>query len=130
MGAMRLILTILANALALWVAAVTLDGISFGGSGSGQALTIVLVAALFGVLNALVKPVLKLLSLPFIILTLGLFLLVVNAIMLWLTSWLAGVLGLEFTVENFWWDAVLGGLIISVIGVFTDMLLPAERDRR
>lgn len=63
------------------------------------------------------------------ILTLGLFLVVVNAIMLSLTSWLAGVVGLDFTVEEFFWDAVLGALIISAVGVVTDLVLPDGRDR-
>ncbi|MFX0538645.1 phage holin family protein [Ornithinimicrobium sp. Y1847] len=126
---MKLILSILANALALWVAAAVLPGISFGGSGTNLALTVLGVAALFGVLNALVKPVLKLLSLPVIVLTLGLFLLIINAAMLSLTSWLSGVLGLNFTVDSFFWDAVLGGLIISAVGVVTDMILPDTRQR-
>ena len=126
---MKMILTILANALALWVAAVLLDGISFGGEGTDLVLTVLGVAIVFGVLNAIVKPVLKLLSFPLVILTLGLFLVVVNAIMLSLTSWLAGLIGLDFTVQDFFWDAVLGALIISVVGVVTDLVLPDGRDR-
>ncbi|GAA5163807.1 phage holin family protein [Ornithinimicrobium tianjinense] len=126
---MKMILTILANALALWVAAALLDGISFGGDGTDLVLTVLGVAIVFGVLNAIVKPVLKLLSFPLVILTLGLFLVVVNAIMLSLTSWLAGVVGLDFTVEDFFWDAVLGALIISAVGVVTDLVLPDGRDR-
>ena len=122
-------LAILANALALWVAAAILPGIEFGGEGGELALTVALVALVFGVLNALVKPLLKLVSLPLIVLTLGLFLVVVNAVMLSLTSWLAGALGLDFTVENFWWDAVLGALIISAVGVVTGMILP-DKDKR
>lgn len=124
-----MLLAVLANAVALWVAAVLLPGITFGGEGTSLVLTVILVAALFGVLNAIVKPLLKLLSLPFIVLTLGLFLIVVNALMLSLTSWLAGVLGLEFTVESFFWDAVLGSLIVSAVGVVTSMMLP-DGDRR
>lgn len=126
---MSFVLTILANAVALWVAAAVLPGIEFGGEGSQLALTVALVALVFGVLNSVVKPLLKLLSLPLIVLTLGLFLVVVNAIMLSLTSWLAGVLGLDFTVESFWWDAVLGALIISAVGVVTGMILP-DKDKR
>lgn len=127
---MKLILTILANALALWVAAALLDGIAFGGEGTELALTVVGVAVLFGVVNAVVKPVLQLLSLPLVILTLGLFLLVVNALMLLLTSWLAGVLGLDFRVDDFFWDAVLGAIIISVVGVLVDVVLPDRRELR
>ncbi|MGO0577364.1 phage holin family protein [Ornithinimicrobium panacihumi] len=127
---MKLILSILANALALWVAAILVDGISFGGEGTQLALTVVLVAVVFGVLNAIVKPVLKLLSLPLVIVSLGLFLFVINAIMLSLTSWLSGALGLDFHVESFLWDAVLGALIISAVGVVTDLVLPDGKERR
>lgn len=126
---MKMLLAVIANAVALLVAAALVSGISFGGEGSSMWLTVILVAALFGVLNAVVKPVLQLLSLPFIVLTLGLFLIVVNALMLSLTSWLSGVLGLDFAVDSFFWDAVLGSLIISAVGVVTGMLLPSGDKR-
>lgn len=127
---MTFVLAILANALALWVAAAVVPGIEFGGEGGDLALTVALVALVFGILNALVKPLLKLISIPLIVLTLGLFLIIVNAIMLSLTSWLAGVVNLDFTVENFWWDAVLGSLIVSAVGVVTGMILPDSKDKR
>lgn len=127
---MTFLLAVVANAIALWVAAALIPGIEFGGEGGQLVLTVVLVAALFGVLNALVKPLLKLLSLPFIVLTLGLFLVVVNAVMLSLTSWLSGALGLDFHVQDFFWDAVLGALVISAVGVVTGMLLPDREERR
>lgn len=125
---MTFVLTLLANALALWVAAAVVPGIEFGGEGGELALTVTLVTLVFAVLNSVVKPLLQILSIPLIVLTLGLFLIIVNAIMLSLTSWLAGVLSLDFTVESFWWDAVLGALIISAVGVVTGMILP-KRDR-
>ena len=109
---MKLLADIVANGVALWVAAALISGIEFGGQGWAMVLTIVLVAAIFGVVNAIVRPVAQLLSLPLIIVTLGLFLVVVNALMLLLTSWLSGVLGLDFHVDDFWWDAVLGSIII------------------
>ena len=127
---MTFVLAVLANALALWVAAAVVPGIEFGGEGGDLALTVALVALVFGILNALVKPLLKLISIPLIVLTLGLFLIIVNAIMLSLTSWLAGVVNLDFTVENFWWDAVLGSLIVSAVGVVTGMILPDSKDKR
>ena len=68
---------------------------------------------IFGVVNAIVRPIVTLLSIPFIILTLGLLLFVINALMLLLTSWLSGQLGLHFHVDGFW-TAVLGSIIISV----------------
>ena len=68
---------------------------------------------MFGVVNAIVRPVVTILSIPFIILTLGLLMFVINALMLLLTSWLSGQLGLHFHVDGFW-TAVLGSIIISV----------------
>ena len=108
------------NAVALWVAAWAIPGITFGGGSSAQVVkTVVIVALIFGIVNVFVKPLLKLISLPLIILTLGLFVFIVNALMLQLTSWLAGKFDLAFHVEHFFWDAVLGGLIIT----FVSMLL-------
>lgn len=126
---MKMILTIIADAVAIWVAAYLISGIEIGGEGTSFWLTLLAVAVIFGVLNAVVKPILKLLSLPLIVLTLGLFLFVLNAIMLSLTSWLAGVLGLDFTVESFFWDAVLGAIIVSAVSLVVDMLLPDGTER-
>lgn len=124
---MKTLLHILADAVAIWAAASLLSGIELGGEGSQFWLTLLGVAVIFGVLNSVVKPILTLLSLPFIVLTLGLFLLVVNAAMLSLTSWLAGVIGLHFHVENFFWSAILGAIIISAVSMVVEMLLPDGR---
>jgi putative membrane protein len=108
------------NAVALWVAAWAIPGITFGGGSTAQVLkTVIIVALIFGVVNFFIKPLLKLLTLPFIILTLGLFVFIVNALMLELTSWLAGKFDLTFHVEHFFWDAIFGALIIT----FVSMLL-------
>jgi putative membrane protein len=116
----------LANAAALAVAVWLLDKITLsGGSTANKVLTLTLVALLFGVLNLIVKPLVKLFSLPLLILSLGLFALVINALMLLLTSWFADKLDLSFHVEGFW-TAVLGGLIISVVSWATSMAL--DRD--
>ncbi|WP_281965270.1 phage holin family protein [Serinicoccus marinus] len=125
---MKILATVVANGVALWVASALVSGIEFGGQGWSTVLTVVLVAAVFGVVNAVVRPLAQLLSLPFIVLTLGLFLVVVNALMLLLTSWLAGVLGLDFRVDDFWWDAVLGAVIVSAVSMVVGMLLPDGRD--
>ena len=110
----------LATAAALWVAARIVPGISH----TGTWLSLLGVAAVFGVINSVIAPVAKLLSLPFIVLTLGLFALVVNALMLGLTSWVAGELNLGFHVNGFW-PALLGSLVISItsallVGAFDD----------
>ena len=83
-------------------------------------------AVIFGLVNAFVKPIAKLFSLPFIILTLGLFTLVVNALMLQMTSWLAGALNLDFHVDSFFWDAILGALVITFVSLLLNILIPDD----
>ncbi|MGW1762492.1 phage holin family protein [Streptomyces sp. NPDC002073] len=117
-----------ANAAALAVAIWLLAGLTLddGSSLGRRTLTLILVALIFGLVNFLVKPIVKLLSLPLFILTLGLFTLVVNALMLMLTSWLAEQFDLSFHVDGFWW-AVLGGLIISIVSWALNLVLPDNR---
>ncbi|GCD44361.1 phage holin family protein [Streptomyces paromomycinus] len=118
----------IANAAALAVAIWLLKDITLTGESTGRkTLTLLLVALIFGVVNFVVKPVVKLLSLPLFILTLGLITLVINALMLLLTSWLAKELDLAFHVQGFW-TAVLGGVIISIVSWALHMVLPDDRD--
>ena len=123
------VVRIVINGLALWLAAVIVPGIHIGEQGdtSHTVSTVLVVAIIFGIVNALLKPILTILSLPFIVVTLGLFLLVVNAILLQLTSWIAGNLDLAFHVDHFWWDAVFGGLIIAVVASILNAILPDRR---
>jgi len=121
---MRFLIWVVVNALALGVAVWLLDGISVSGAATeDQVIRLVLVALIFGVVNAVVEPIVKLFSLPFIILTLGLFLIVINALMLMLTSWIAGEVGLGFVVDGFW-TAVLGGIIITISTWILEAVLP------
>ncbi|MBY8879158.1 phage holin family protein [Actinacidiphila acidipaludis] len=116
----------LANAGALGVAIWLLKDITLtGGSTAHKVLTLILVALVFGLVNWLVKPFVKVLSFPLFILTLGLITLVVNALMLLLTSWLAGKLSLDFHVSGFW-TAVLGALIVSIVSWALHVVLPDE----
>jgi putative membrane protein len=118
---------VLVNGVALWVAAHVVKGIHLAAnttSTSSQLVTIFWVAIIFGVLNALIKPVMTILSLPVIILTLGLFALIVNAAMLELTSWAAGQFKLGFHVDQFFWDAVFGAIIITVVSMILNLVLP------
>ncbi|GAA2297611.1 MULTISPECIES: phage holin family protein [Streptomyces] len=116
----------IANAAALAVAIWLLKDITLTGENTGRKiLTLVLVALIFGLVNFLVKPVVKLLSFPLFILTLGLITLVVNALMLLLTSWLAGKADLAFHVDGFW-TALLGGVIISIVAWAMHVILPDE----
>jgi putative membrane protein len=100
------------NAAALWAATRLVPGIVF----TGDWRLLFVVALVFGVLNALIRPALFLLSLPFLILTLGLFTFILNAFMLWLTSEASEALGLGFHVSGFW-AAFFGALVVSVVSL-------------
>jgi putative membrane protein len=118
---------VLVNGVALWAAASLVPGIHLAGgsaSTSSQLVTILWVAVIFGLLNALIKPVITIFSLPFIILTLGLFTLIVNAAMLELTSWVAPHFNLAFHVDQFFWDAVIGAIVISIVSMILNAVLP------
>ncbi|MER6033313.1 MULTISPECIES: phage holin family protein [unclassified Streptomyces] len=116
----------IANAAALAIAVWLLDKITLTGDSTGKkAGTLIVVALIFGLVNFLVKPIVKVLTFPLFLLTLGLITLVVNALMLLLTSWVCGKLDLSFHVEGFW-TAVLGGLIISVVSWALNLVLPDE----
>ncbi|GAA3362481.1 phage holin family protein [Streptomyces antimycoticus] len=118
----------IANAGALGVAIWLLKDITLTGDNTGrQALTLILVALVFGVVNVVVKPIVKLLAFPLFILTLGLITLVINALMLLLTSWLAGKLDLSFDVDGFG-TAVLGGLVVSIVAWALHVVLPDDKD--
>ncbi|WP_327430047.1 MULTISPECIES: phage holin family protein [unclassified Streptomyces] len=118
----------LANAGALAVAVWILDKITLTGGSTGKKIgTLLLVALVFGLVNFLVKPIVQVLTFPLFILTLGLITLVVNALMLLLTSWLADKLDLSFHVEGFW-TAVVGGLIISIVSWALNVVLPDGKD--
>lgn len=126
MPAMQSILArIIVNAVALGVAAWFVPGIDLaeGESTSNRVLTLLGVAAIFGLINAFIKPIVKLLSLPFIILTLGLLIFVINALLLWLTGAISSGLGLAFSVAGFG-SALLGALIVSLVSYAMNMVLP------
>jgi putative membrane protein len=129
----RFLTWLLTNAVALALAAALLDGIRFTDPGRGQAelvgklVPLLLVALIMGAVTSFVKPVLTILSIPLIILTLGLFLLVINALMLMFTGWLAGVLDIGFHVDGFW-SAVGGSIVITLVTWAVDRLL-RERSR-
>lgn len=127
---MRMLLRLVINAVALWVAVRFVPGISFNGN---PALLLV-VALVFGVVNTIVKPIVTLLSLPAVLLTLGIFLLIINAFMLWLTGWLSTRLELGFHVDGFG-AAFVGAIVVTlvawVLSIFlADIKEGGERSRR
>lgn len=120
---MRFLLSVVADAIALGLAVWLFDGISLTDkSTEDQVITLLLVAVILGLVNAIVSPLVKLLSLPFIVLTLGLFLLVINALMLLLTSWIAGEVGLAFHVDGFW-TALLAALVVTIASSIIEAVL-------
>lgn len=112
------------NAVALWVAAAIVHGVDLLNKGFwNEALTLLAVAAVFGVVNTVIRPVVKLFSLPLYVLTLGLIIFVINALMLWITGALSHALGLAFSVTSFW-AALFGAFIVSVVSWALNAVLP------
>ena len=114
---MRIIVKLLVNAAALWVAAEIVDGVAL----DDGFLTVLLVALVFGLVNTFIRPILKLVSLPVLILTLGLFTLVINTAMLGLTALLLEAL----TIDGFW-SAFLGALVITIVSWALNWLVPND----
>lgn len=121
---MPFFIRLLVNAAALWVATQVVAGVSF----SGGPLPLLGVALVFGVVNALIRPVAKILTFPLIIVTLGIFALIINGLMLWLTSSLSSALGLGFHVSGFW-AAFWGALVVSLVSTVLSLLI-ADSKRR
>ena len=121
---MRFLLRLVANAAALAVATWLLAGIQLTAAGTGDKVLVLLVVALiFGIVNAIVKPVFTLVTACLVLLTLGLFLLVINALMLLLTSRVATRIGIGWYVDGFW-TALLGSVIVSVVSFVLNAFLP------
>ena len=138
------IVRVLINGLALWIAswilpgldittsatteAVAKTGISQGTDAAGVVLAYLFIGLIFGLVNAFVRPIVSFLSLPITILTLGLFTVVINAAMLYLTSWISSYTPVNFTIDSFFWTAVLAAILISVISLVADRI-PGARHR-
>jgi putative membrane protein len=119
---MRFLLRVLVSAAALGVATWAVSGITLpAASGWSKAGTLLVVALIFGIINATLKPLIKVVGCAFYVLTLGLAALVVNGLLLWLTSWVAGKLSLPFHITGFWaafWGAIIVGLVSWVLNLF------------
>jgi putative membrane protein len=138
------IMRVIINGLALWIAswllpgldisttatteAVAKTGVNQGTDAAGIVLAYLFIGLIFGLVNAFVRPVVSFLSLPITILTLGLFTVVINAAMLYLTSWISSYTPVHFTIDSFFWTAVLAAIIITVISLVADRL-PGTRHR-
>jgi putative membrane protein len=116
--------------VSLWVATALIDGIDVGGGTTGERLgTLLAVSIIFGVVNAVLKPLIKIFGCPLYLLTLGLIGLVVNALLFMLVGYFAGVLGLPFVVDGFW-AAFWGAIVVGVIGFVIHLVIPDSLDRR
>lgn len=133
---MRFLMRTIINAAALWVAAWLIPGIDIAPRDAVEPkwetvatlATYLFVGLLFGVVNAVLGGILRLLSAPLTCLTLGLFAFVVNAGLLELTAWVAGVFPVSFEVGHFFWDAVLGAIIISIVSAILNRVFVRGRD--
>ena len=127
---MKLLLRILVVAAALGIAHLAVSGIELLGSSDPKKIgTLIAVALIFGVVNAVIKPVVKAVGCLFYVLTLGLIGLVVNALLLWLCSWVAGKLSLPFHINGFWpafWGAIIVGLVSWILTLLLDHRPKAE----
>jgi len=124
------------NAVALAVAAWLIPGIRIGSEVPGvdsslasTVLSYLFVGLLFGLVNAIVRPIVSLLALPITCLTLGLFAIIINAGMLMLTSWITSFTPVGFHVDTFFWDAVFGSIIISIVSAIIGWIVPDRFDR-
>ena len=126
---MKILIWVVVNTLALGVAVWLLDGITLtGDSDTNRFLKLLAVGVIFGLVTAFVRPIVNLISLPLIVLTLGLMLLVVNALMLMLTSAISGGLNLGFHVDGFW-TALWGSIVISLASLVLEAILPSRETR-
>lgn len=117
------------NAVALAITAYLLPGINFGAENTGSnVVSLVVVALIFGIVNAIIKPILAFLTCPLYILTLGLFTFVMNALMLLLTSSIARAIGLDFYVDGFF-SALIGAIIIGIISFVLSLIIPDKWER-
>ncbi|WP_026819932.1 phage holin family protein [Arthrobacter castelli] len=121
------LIRVLINGVALWIASWILGGMTISSAGAEElaqgnetiavGLSYLFVGLIFGVVNALVKPIVSLLSLPITIITLGLFTIVINAAMLMLTSWLSSFTPIGLQIDAFFWTAIFGAIIVSIVSL-------------
>ncbi len=129
-GRMRIVIRVLITAGALALATALVPGIELRtGSTLSKVGTLIVVALIFGIVNAILKPIVKMVGCLFYVLTLGLIAFVVNALLLWLTSWVAGKLSLPFHITGFW-PAFWGAIIVGVVGWLLNLSLDEDRRER
>jgi len=113
------------SAVALWITTLLISGVAVTTDSTAKKIgTLLAVAAIFGIINAIIRPIVKTVGCAFYVLTLGLIAIVVNGLLFLLTSWIADKIGLPFHVDNFWPSAVLGALIVGIVSWILNMVVP------
>ena len=128
-NALALTIRVVVVAVSLWVATLIVPGIDVAGTTSQRWVTLVVVAIIFGIVNAVLKPLIKVVGCPFYVLTLGLIGLVVNALLFMLVGWIAGTLGLPFVVTGFG-AAFFGAIVVAVVSFILHLIIPDRLDQR
>lgn len=129
-NALAFVVRVLVVAASLWVATVLVDGIELDGSSTSSRVgTLLVVALIFGVVNAVVKPLIKVVGCPLYVLTLGLIGLVVNALLFWLVGGLSGFVGIPFKVDGFW-PGFWGAIIVAIVSFVLHLVIPDRVDGR
>ncbi|MFF0719127.1 phage holin family protein [Micromonospora sp. NPDC003816] len=127
---MGFLIRLVTTAVALWITTLIVPGVEVTGrTGYDTVFTLLIVALIFGVINAVLKPLIKVVGCVFYLLTLGLFALVVNALLFLLTDWIAGTLDLPFHVHGFW-AAFWGAIVMAVATWLISVVVPDRADRR
>lgn len=125
---LRVIVNALGLAAAAWIVpGVRVSPVQIEDPTLGTVLAYLTVGLVFGVVNALVRPIVSFLSLPLTCLTLGLFAVIINAAMLMLTSWITSYMSFGLHVNDFFWDAIIASLIISLVSVLIGWIAPKRR---
>jgi putative membrane protein len=125
MPRMSYLIRLAVSAVALWIATLLISGVQLTTDSTAKKVgTIIVVAAIFGLVNMFLRPIIKTIGCGLYVLTLGLIAIIVNGLLFWLASWIAGGLDLPFHVQNFWPSAVLGALVVGVVSWFLNLVVP------
>jgi putative membrane protein len=120
-----IVLKVVVNAFAIWIATLVIPQVTVGGGTLGRRiLSLLIVGALFGLINTFIKPVVKLFTLPLYWLTLGLIAFVVNALMLKIVEWLSGRIGITFDTGPFFWSTLGAALVITFVSMILNVAVP------
>lgn len=128
---MRWLLRIAINAVAIWVATAVVPGVHLTAQDTThKVIAFAVVGALFGIVNTVVRPVIRFFTFPFILLSLGLLLIVINALMLTLVAWLSDALGIDFDPGPFWWSTVGAAIVVSLVSMILGLMFGDRKGHR